>query len=317
MKGGWDCIVVGGGAAGLSAALTLGRARQRTLLIDAGEPSNRTAEGMGGLLGHDGQPPGELYSAGHDELSKYSSVEVRMGRVTGGTVTDDSFQLELQDGSHETARKVLLAMGMDYRHPELPGAGERWGRSVFHCPFCHGWEVRDKQLGVLDHSPRAAERALLLRFWSDDVTLFTNGNAAMEAGDVERLMQAKVIIDERVVVELRGAGNALEAVVFEDGTERGCEGLLVPAPMFQRSPLAAQLGARLADADAPIESVEVDPMFRTTVHGLYAAGDVSATTPPSVATAIAAGSTPAKAIVHDLVEELYPKPVVAADAASS
>jgi thioredoxin reductase len=229
-----------------------------------------------------------------------------VGRVTGGTVTDDSFELELQDGSHETARKVLLAMGMEYRHPELPGAAEKWGRSVFHCPFCHGWEVRDKQLGVLDHSPRAAERALLLRFWSDDVTLFTDGNAAMEAGDAERLMQAKVTVDDRVVVELRGTGHMLEAVVFEDGTERVCEGLLVPAPMFQRSSLAAHLGARLADTDALIESVEVDPMFRTSVRGLYAAGDISATAPPSVATAIAAGSTAAKTIVHDLVEEMYP-----------
>ena len=301
----WDCIVVGGGAAGLSAALTLGRARQRTLLIDAREPSNRTVEGMGGLLGHDGQPSEELYRAGREELSKYSSVEARVGQVTGGTVTDDSFQLELQDGSHETARKVLLAIGMDYRHPELPGATERWGRSLFHCPFCHGWEVRDKALGVLDPGPRGAERALLLRFWSDDVTLYTDGNTDMEAEDADRLMQAKVGIEERVVLELRGHAPALEAVVFEDGGERDCEGLLVPAPMVQRSSLAEQLGARLA-TDASIEWVEVDGMFRTSVPGLYAAGDASATTPPSVATAIAAGSTAGKAIVHDFVEELYP-----------
>jgi thioredoxin reductase len=274
-------------------------------LIDAGEPSNRTVEGIGGLLGYDGRPPEELYRFGRSELAKYSSVEVRTGHVTGGTVIADAFELELEDGSTEVARKVLLATGSAYRPPQLPGVLQRWGRSVFHCPFCHGWEVRDKPLGVLDPGPRGAERALLLRFWSDDVTLFTNGNTVLEAHDVDRLTQAKVSIDGRVVVELRGAGDALEGVLFEDGTQRVCEGLLVPASMAQRSPLAAQLGAGLVDVDAPIESIEVDPMFRTPVRGLYAAGDITATAPPSVATAIAAGSTAAKTIVHDRVEELY------------
>lgn len=306
----WDCIVVGGGAAGLSAGLTLGRARQRTLLIDAGEPSNSTAEGIGGLLGYDGKPPDELYRTGRDELAKYSSIEARTGRVTGGTANDDGFQLELADGSRETARTLLLATGSDYRPPELPGVHERWGRSVFHCPFCHGWEVRDKRLGVLDPGPRGAERALLLKFWSDDVTLFTSGKSEMSVQDVDRLTQANVSIDERVVVALRGAGDALEAVRFDDGSERVCEGLLVPAPMSQRSSLAAQIGARIGEADAPIEAVEVDQMFRTSVKGLYAAGDISVTAPPSVsvATAMAAGSTAAKAIVQDLVGELYPAP---------
>lgn len=300
---GWDCIVVGGGAAGLSAALTLGRARRRTLLIDHGEPSNRVAEGIGGLLGFDGRPPQELYRTGREELAKYPDVEVRSGLVTGGAAGDGSLELELADGSREAARSVLLATGSEYRPPDLPGLAERWGRSVFHCPFCHGWEVRDKALGVLDDGERGAERALLLRFWSEDVTLFTGGGNGLSQDEIDRLDRAHVAIDARVVVRLAGRGDALEAVIFEDGTERTCEGLLVPAPVAQRSGLATELGARIADADAPIQSVEVDPMFRTTVKGLYAAGDVSATAPPSVASAIAAGSTAAKTIVHDLALE--------------
>lgn len=177
----WDCIVVGGGAAGLSAALMLGRARLRTLLIDAGEPSNRTAESMGGLLGYDGRPPEELYRAGRQELAGYASVDVRSGRVAGAIVNDCGFEVELDDGSRASARTLLLSAGADYRPPDLPGVAERWGRSVFHCPFCHGWEVRDKPLGVLDPGSRGAERALLLRFWSDDITLFTNGTADLAA----------------------------------------------------------------------------------------------------------------------------------------
>ena len=146
----WDCIVVGAGAAGLSAALVLGRARQRTLVIDAGGQSNRDAHGIGGLLGNDGRPPAEFYAAGRDELAAYPTVRLRSGEVLGGARRGAGFVLELADGSREVARRVLLATGMDYRFPALPGIVERWGRSVFHCPFCHGWEVRDQPLGVLD-----------------------------------------------------------------------------------------------------------------------------------------------------------------------
>jgi thioredoxin reductase len=301
----WDCVVVGGGAAGLSAALTLGRARRKTLLIDAGEPSNSSADGMGGMLGFDGNPPQDLYSKGRAELAKYPSIEFRAARVTSASTGEHGFELHLDDGSSEASSKLLLAMGTDYRPPQLPGVEERWGRSVFHCPFCHGWEVRDRPLGVLDSSGRGVERALLLRFWSDDVTLFTDGPADIEPRDQERLAAAGVRLEERSVERLEGPDHSLKAVVFSDGDSRVCEGLLVVAPMHQRSSLAEQLGAKVKD-DGPIEAIEVDPMFRTSVPGLFAAGDVSATAPPSVAVAIAAGSTAAKAIVHDLVTETFP-----------
>jgi thioredoxin reductase len=258
------------------------------------------------MLGYDGRSPQELYRAGRDELAKYTSVEAREGEVTGGAVDGNSFELELADGSRVVSRTVLLATGSEYRPPRLPGVAERWGRSVFHCPFCHGWEVRERALGVLDDSDRGAERALLLTFWSEDITLFTGGGSALTAEDIDRLNQANVAIEERVVVGLGGPGDALEAVIFEDGSALECEGLLVPSPMSQRSTLAIQLGARIADTDAPIEAVEVDSAFRTSVKRLYAAGDVSTTGPPSVASAIAAGSMAAKTIVHDLVQEMHP-----------
>ena len=130
----WDCIVVGGGAAGLSAALVLGRARQRTLVIDAGGQSNRDADGIGGLLGHDGRSPADFYAAGRDELAAYPTVQLRSGEVVSGERLDEGFALELADGDRVAARRVLLATGMDYRHPALRGIAERWGRSVFHCP---------------------------------------------------------------------------------------------------------------------------------------------------------------------------------------
>ena len=301
----WDCIVVGAGAAGLSAALVLGRARQRTLVVDAGGQSNRDADGIGGLLGHDGRPPAEFYAAGRDELAAYPTVEMRSCEIVGGERDDAGFVLELADGSRELARRVLLATGMEYRFPALPGIAERWGRSVFHCPFCHGWEVRDQPLGVLDRGAAGMNRALLLRFWSDDVTLLADGPAELDAQDAERLRAAGVTVDERRVAELRGPDETLTAVAFADGGERPFRALLVPVTLHQRSALAEQLGAA-ATGPGPIvvDAVEVDPTFHTSVPGLFAAGDVS-TQMPSVANAVAAGSSAAAMIVHDLMAEAH------------
>jgi thioredoxin reductase len=299
----WDCIVVGAGAAGLSGALVLGRARRRTLVVDAGGQSNRAAPGIGGLLGHDGRPPAELYAAARRELAIYPTVELRSGQVVGGERHDAGFALELADGSHELARRVLLATGMDYRFPELPGIAERFGRSVFHCPFCHGWEVRDQPLGVLDRGAPGVQRALLLRFWSDDVTLLADGSAELDADDAERLRAADVTVDERRVSGLRGPDVTLTAVAFADGGERSCRGLLVPITMHRRSTLAEQLGAAAVSREPMVvDAVEVDPTFHTGVPGLFAAGDVSSQM-PSVANAIAAGSTAAAMIVHGLMSD--------------
>jgi thioredoxin reductase len=294
----WDCIVVGAGAAGLSAALVLGRARRRTLVIDSGGQSNRAAEGIGGLLGHDGRPPDEFYAAGRDGLAKYPAVELRRGDVVGGARHDRGFALELADGGRELGRRVLLATGMEYRYPSLPGIAERWGRSAFHCPFCHGWEVRDGRLGVLGGGELGVRRALLLRGWSDDVTLLADGPAELEPADAERLRAAGIGIDERAVAGLRDG-----IVVFADGAERPCDGLLVPTTLHQRSGLAAQLGAAVAEPGPVVaDAVEVDATSQTSVPGLYAAGDVS-TQMPSVASAVAAGHGAAAFIVHDLVAD--------------
>ncbi len=305
MESTWDCIVVGGGAAGLSAALVLGRARRRTLVIDAGGQSNLPAEGVGGLLGHDHRPPAELYAAGHAELAGYPSVELRGGEVVGGSRDDGAFARELAAGSREVARRVLLATGMEYRFPPLPGIAERWGGSVFHCPFCHGWEVRERPLGVLDRGADGARRAILLRAWSDDVTLLSDGLAELDAEDADRLRAAGVAVDERPVAGLRGPDVELTAVFFEDGSELACGGLLVPITLNQRSALADQLGAAAAPP-GPLgaDAIEVDAGFHSSVPGLSAAGDV---TPhmPSVANAVAAGSSAGAMIVHGLMAEAH------------
>lgn len=296
----WDCVVVGGGAAGLSAALVLGRARRRTLLVDAGGQSNLAAAGIGGLLGQDGRPAAEFYAAGRAELDAYPSVEVRDGEVVAGTRTDSGFELELGDGRRERARLVLLATGMDYRYPDLPGIERHWGGAVFHCPFCHGWEVRGKTLGVLADDTGSIHRALLLSAWSDDVTFLTNGGE-LGGEQAERLGAAGVDVDARPLSHLDDGSGTLAGVVFEDGSERQLQGLLVPVTLHQRGGLATRLGAELVDR-SPLSSevVRVDQKFATSIPGLFAAGDLTMHLPPSVAASISAGSMAASAIVGSL-----------------
>jgi thioredoxin reductase len=299
----WDCIVVGGGAAGLSAALVLGRARRRTLLVDAREPSNLPAEGIGGLLGHDGRPPAELYGIGRAELGAYPTVELRDGTVEGGERVDGGFALDLAGGGRELTRRVILATGMEYRPPDLPGLAPLWGRSVFHCPFCHGWEMRDAALAVLGGGDGGLHRALLLRGWSDDVVLLSDGPAELAAGDRERLSTAGVEVDERPVARLIARDGTLAAVEFADGSRLERDGLLVPVTVTQRSPLAAQLGAEAAEpGPVAVDPLVVDTMFRTTAPGVSAAGDVSAKL-QQVAGAISAGSLAAVGVVQGLMAE--------------
>ena len=299
----WDCIVVGGGAAGLSAALVLGRARRTALVVDGGAQSNLPSHGIGGLLGHDGRSPAAFYTLGRDQLAAYPSVTLRTGTVVTGRRRNGHFELDIDDGTRHGARRVLLATGMEYRHPSVRGLDERWGRSVFHCPFCHGWEVQDRVLGVLDKGPPGVHRALLLRIWSDDVTLLTNGPSELDDEERRRLGAAGVVVDERPVAELCGLDDTLTAIRFADGGERPCAGLLVPVTLHQRSSLAAELGARAADpGQIAVDAVDIDAMFQTSAPGVLAAGDLSCQM-PSVANAVAAGSNAAATVVRGLAGE--------------
>lgn len=303
----WECIVVGGGAAGLSAALVLGRARRRTLLIDAGEQSNLASHGVGGLLGHDGRAPAELYAIGRRELSAYPSVEVREGRVVRGAPVGDHFELDLDDGQRVQGRRVLLATGMQYCPPDLPGLAELWGKSVFQCPFCHGWEMRDKRLASLATGEEAVHAALMLRGWSDDVVLLTDGPPELDAEERRLLEAAKIAIDARRVVELIGRDGQLTEIAFADGTRLERDGLLVEAPLRQRSELAEQLGAACTPGPLAPDAIGVDSLHRTSEAAVFAAGDVC-TEQPYVAGAIAAGSQAAMIIVQSLLADEFGMP---------
>ena len=303
----WECAVVGGGAAGLSAALVLGRARRRTVLIDADDQSNRASPVIGGLLGYDQRAPAELYAAGRQELSSYPSVEYRRGHVRSGHRVDNGFVLEVEDSDPAHARRVLLATGMQYCPPEIVGLPELWGTSVFQCPFCHGWEMRGKRLAALAAGEEAVHSTLMLRGWTDDVVSLTDGRSDLSPDDEHALRSAGVTIDDRRIVELIGEEGQLTEIAFADGTRMARDGLLVEAPLRQRSPLAEQLGAACTPGPLAADAVGVDEIHRTDVGGVFAAGDVC-TKHPHLAGAMAAGSHAAMTIVQSLLADEFGLP---------
>ena len=299
-----DVVVVGGGPAGLSAALVLGRMRRRVLLLDTDSPANVVSQGVHGFLSRDGTPPAEVRRIGREQLAPYESVECRAAAARSARrLADDRFAVGLDDGVVVEARRLLLAHGTRYGLPDLDGVAELWGRHVFHCPYCHGWEVRDRPIAVYGRGPRAVHQALMLSSLSDDVVLLCDGAPELTDEERERLARASVSLHDGVVDRVEQQGAALR-VVFADGAGLARHALFVQPALSPASDLAPSLGAALTDAG----TVEADETGRTAVPGLYAAGDAGAAV-QSVAVATGTGARAAYAINAELVlEDSAPAP---------
>jgi thioredoxin reductase len=289
----YDVVVAGGGAAGLNAALVLGRARRRVALVDAGAPRNAPATHMHGFLSRDGMPPADLLAVGRDEVAGYGG-ELLEGRVDQ---IDPGFLVHLAAGPLLRARRVLVATGLRDELPELPGVRERWGRDLLHCPYCHGYEVRDQGLGVLGTGPASVSQALLVRQWSDDVVFFPH-TLELTAEERERLTARGVPVVDGVVRRLVVDGDRLRGVELAEGQVVARAAVFVFPRMVAHDNLLTGLGCD-KDEDG---WVITDPSGRTSVPGVWAAGNV-ASPRAQVLTAAAMGSAAAIAVNHDLVDE--------------
>jgi thioredoxin reductase len=295
--GRFDAVVVGGGPAGLSAALVLGRARRRVLVLDTGRPANVKASSIGGLLGQSGVAPVELRRAGREQLVDLPSVELREAAVIDADATVDSVRVSLSDGSTISARALVLAHGLSYEPPALPGIEPLWGHSVFHCPFCDGWEVRDRALAVHGNGPQAVRSALVVSGWSSDVVLLTDGPAQFGDGDRAVLDAAGVRVREEPIRRLAGHNGSLDRIEFASGSFAECDALFVRTRRGQPNGLAEALGCELTDGG----TIVTDGDGRTDVRCVYAAGDTATESLRSVAAAIGTGSRAALAAALDNV----------------
>ncbi|HEY1917940.1 MAG TPA: NAD(P)/FAD-dependent oxidoreductase [Streptosporangiaceae bacterium] len=233
----YDAVVVGGGAAGLSGALTLARARRSVLVIDAGEPRNAPAGHVHNFLTRDGMPPAELLAAGRPEVERYGA-RIVTGRVVDVTRAGDTFVVALADGSSVTAARLLVATGLVDELPAVPGLAERFGRDVLHCPYCHGWEVADEAIGVLASGPTAVHLALLWRQWSKDVTLFPHTYDGLTDEQREQLAARDVTVVAGEVTGLSVVAGRLAGVVLASGEVVACTALAVGTVASARAGVA-------------------------------------------------------------------------------
>ena len=298
----YDVVVTGGGAAGLNGALQLARSRRSVLVVDAGQPRNRPAHAVHGLLGHDGLPPAQLLARGRDEVRGYG------GEVVTGTVAavrgdlDAGFTVALADGRTVRARRLLVTSGLVDELPDIPGLRERWGRDVVHCPYCHGWEVRDQAIGVLASGPRSVHQALLFRQLSDDVVYFRRGTVLDDAEAAQLAARGIRVVDGEVSA-LVIADDRLAGVRLADGSVIPRQAVAVGARMAARAGFLADLGLKPSEHPSGMGvHIPADPAGRTEVPGVWAAGNVTDLF-AQVGASAAAGALAGAVINADLVEE--------------
>ena len=292
----YDVLIIGAGSAGLSAALTLGRCLRRVLLANGGRPRNENSPGVHGFLTRDGIRPAELLRLGHEQLRPYDTVEVQdwqiehlahhgRGFLATGHGTADDAPVRI------TARRVLLATGVADVLPPLPGFRELWGRGVLHCPYCHGWEVRGQPLAVYGQGRTVTGLALLVSRWSPDVIVVTDGPGHLTPNARRRLRRHKISIREEPIAQLIASpAQDLRCIKFADGSELERAAVFLHAPQHQRSPLAAQMGARITRSGA----VWVNKHAQTSIAGIYAAGD----TKPGAQQAMLAAASGSQAAIY-------------------
>lgn len=296
----WDAIIAGGGPAGLSAALMLGRARRRVLVVDAGSPRNRFAAHMHGVLGNEGLPPGELLERGRREAAGYG-VEFVTGRVEEIVHEGDDGGLRVTtgDGGSLHARALIVASGLTDVLPDIPGLAARWGETVLHCPYCHGWEVRDQRLGVLTTSPLGMHQAELIRQWSDRVTVFTAGLGPLSPETERRLRARGVALEPTPVAELVGESGAITAVRLADGREVALDAIFTAGDPRPHDGFLSGLG--LERSETPFGSfLTVDATGRTSDERVWAIGNVvapAANVPMSIGAGAFAGAAVNAALV--------------------
>jgi thioredoxin reductase len=295
----YDVIIVGAGPAGLSAALILGRCRRRVLVCDSGRPRNAASLAMHGFLTRDGVNPHEFLRLSREQLRQYETVAIRNCEVTAATCrTDARFEVTIENEERLTGRKLLIATGVLDNLPGIPGFAELYGASVFHCPYCDGWEVRDEPLAVYGRGERGLGLSLELTGWSRDVVLCSDGPAEIDEAGRARLRRCGIEVREERVLRLDGEGGRLTRVVFDAGEPLARRALFFTTGQPQQSALAISLGCEFNDKG----TVRTGKYESTHLSGLYVAGDASRAV-QWVIVAAAEGAEAAFAINTDLLTD--------------
>ncbi len=294
----FDVIIIGAGPAGLNGALVLGRCRRRVLVCDAGRPRNAASHGLHNYLTRDGIDPAEFLRLGREELQSYDTVKLLTIEVSNARRLENGFEVTLNNGERAVTRKLLIATGVVDDLPKLPDLESFYGRSVFHCPYCDGWEMRDQPLAVYGKGENGLGLALELILWSRDLVLCTDGPSQLSANDLERLAQHNIPVREEQILRLEGKDGVLEQIVFADGKAIQRRGMFFSTGQRQASQLAKKLGCEFTEQGC----VATGEYEATNIPGLYVAGDASRLV-QFVIVAASEGAQAAVAINKELMKE--------------
>jgi thioredoxin reductase len=295
----YDCTIIGGGPAGLNAALMLGRARRSVALFNNNQPRNAVTHASHGFLTRDGVSPTEFRHIAYEEVLRYPSVEHRPAKVTDIRKVHVGFQIITDSDEPIRSRKLLIATGLKEVFPAIPGLTEMYGKSLFHCPYCDGWELRDQPLIVLSENPRVYHMAKLLYNWSHDLVICTNGRNVLTDEQKQVLAYRNIIVTEQTVAAFHGSEGKLRQVEFTDGSRIDRMGGFVTPQWLPQAVFREGLGYEATELDG----IRTDETGKSTVPGLFAAGEAASGAPSQLIVAAAAGSMAAISINLELMEE--------------
>lgn len=296
----YEVIIIGGSYAGLSAAMALGRSLRRVLVIDSGKPCNRQTPYSHNLITHDGSTPAQIAKQARAQVQQYATVEFYDGLAVDADKTALGFSIATDKGERFSADKLIFATGVRDIMPDIEGFAECWGISILHCPYCHGYEVRHQETGILANGDIAFGKAQMISHWTDKLTIFTNGAHEFTDEQLQKIRSHNIKIVEKRVSRINHKNGKLSAIRFVDGTEQELKAIYARPQMVQHCKLAEQLGCELNEHGL----ITVDMMQKTTVDDIYACGD--STSPlRAVANAIAAGNFAGAALNREMIVKAF------------
>lgn len=296
----FEVIIIGGSYSGLSAAMALGRSLRKVLVIDAGKPCNRQTPHSHNFLTQDGKTPAQISTIARQQVELYDTVTFLSDNAVSGKKSNGSFEIQTESGKEFQSRKLILATGVKDIMPDIPGFAECWGISVIHCPYCHGYEVRNQKTGILANGDFGYEFGKLINNWTGDLTLFTNGKSTLTDEQTAKLTGKGVTVIETKIDHISHTKGKLDKLILKDGANISLQALYAKADFTQSSNIPFSLGIELTEQG----HIKVDPMQKTSIPGIYACGD-STTQFRSVSYAVSTGTMAGAACNKELIDEEF------------
>jgi thioredoxin reductase len=296
----YEIIIVGGSYSGLAAAMALGRALRKVLIIDSGNPCNKQTPHSHNFLTNDGKTPKEIAALARQQVQAYDTVTFLNAFVDSGSKTETGFAIQVETGETFTSKKLVFATGIKDTMPVIPGFTECWGISVLHCPYCHGYEVRHQKTGIFANGDDAFELAILISNWTNELTVYSNGKSTLTEDQANKLRKNNISIIETEIARLDHNKGYIENILFKDGSAAMVKAIYARLPFEQHSTIPQSLGCELT----PDGYIKTDMAQRTTVPGIYACGD-NTTKMRTVANAVAMGTTAGMMLNKEMTEQEF------------